>query len=111
MLNYKNRYLLFNGLARNMIKKTTYLILSLLVISLVLASTQFIVDDPYGDRVKSVLLLKDISPLEGMIDGKRSKPVLVREEFDVTTLENYVMGGSTYYGNMIMRDGNRYREL
>ncbi|QOY36774.1 hypothetical protein AWH56_003720 [Anaerobacillus isosaccharinicus] len=60
---------------------------------------------------KNRYLLKDLSPLEVTIEGKRSKPVLVTEEIDVTTLENYVMGGSIYYVNMNMPDENRYREL
>ncbi|GAE37613.1 hypothetical protein [Halalkalibacter akibai] len=75
-------------------------------------TVEFIEDDPFGDGIKSVSLLNAENPLGVTIEGKRREPIFIKEEIDITTLEgNYISSGSSSYVNIIMRDGNKYREL
>lgn len=71
----------------------------------------FIEDDPFGDGIKSVSLLNTEKPLEVTIEGNHREPIFITEEIDVTSLDNFISGGSTSYVNIIIRDGNRYRKL
>ncbi|WP_026673748.1 hypothetical protein [Alkalihalobacterium bogoriense] len=63
------------------------------------------------DRTKMVSLMNSEEPIEIIVEGKIKKPIIITKEIDVSNLDNYISSGTSSYVNIIMRDGNKYREL
>lgn len=75
-------------------------------------AVEFIEDDPFGDGLMTVSLLNAEKPLEVTIEGRHRMPIFITEAIDLSHLEgNYISSGTSSYVNIIMRDGNKYREL
>lgn len=75
-------------------------------------TVEFIEDDPFGEGIKSVSLLNADKPLAVTIGRKHREPIFISKEIDLTILDgNYISSGNFSYIHIIMRDGNKYREL
>lgn len=65
----------------------------------------------FDDDVRMLSLMNNDNPYKVNIEGKETKHVKIESNIDVSKLEHYTTNGSASHVNLIIKSGEKYRDL
>jgi hypothetical protein len=74
-------------------------------------SIEFYEEYPFEDAIKMLSLMKENEPYEVKLNGKERKRVVIEANIDVSEMKSYIEQGNTTYVNIIIKSGEKTREL